>query len=122
VNSELKFLIKEASFLVYTILYNYILGYRLNEKFYDQIDKKYQNKIKFDDFIYICCQMQVHKVNNFFFFLLLIQKIKGYRLSDRFIDLIVRKFDRQGRGGVAFDDFIQACVTLQVIIDTLTFY
>lgn len=26
----------------------------------------------------------------------------------------MRKFDRQGRGTIAFDDFIQACVTVQV--------
>lgn len=38
----------------------------------------------------------------------------GYRLSDNFVDLLVRKFDRKGRGCVAFDDFIQCCVYLQV--------
>lgn len=38
----------------------------------------------------------------------------GYRLSDRFYDLLVRKFDRSGRGVVAFDDFIQCCVVIQV--------
>lgn len=38
----------------------------------------------------------------------------GYRLSDRFYDLVIRKFDRQGTGTVAFDDFIQACVSIQV--------
>jgi hypothetical protein len=38
----------------------------------------------------------------------------GYRLSDNFYGLVVRKFDRHGRGTVAFDDFIQACVTIQV--------
>jgi Ca2+-binding EF-hand superfamily protein len=38
----------------------------------------------------------------------------GYRLSDRFYDLIIKKFDRQGKGTVAFDDFIQACVSIQV--------
>ncbi|OWF34748.1 Programmed cell death protein 6 [Mizuhopecten yessoensis] len=39
----------------------------------------------------------------------------GYRLSDRFYDILVRKFDRQGRGTVAFDDFIQCCVVLQTL-------
>lgn len=39
----------------------------------------------------------------------------GYRLSDRFYDLLVRKFDRLGRGTVAFDDFIQCCVVLQTL-------
>ncbi|KAJ8302962.1 hypothetical protein KUTeg_019358, partial [Tegillarca granosa] len=33
-----------------------------------------------------------------------------YRLSDQFYDILVKKFDRQGRGTVAFDDFIQCCV------------
>lgn len=40
----------------------------------------------------------------------------GYRLSDRFYDLLVRKFDRSGRGTVAFDDFIQCCVVIQVYL------
>ena len=40
--------------------------------------------------------------------------LTGYRLSDPFIALLVRKFDRQGRNTVAFDDFIQCCVVLQV--------
>ena len=35
-------------------------------------------------------------------------------MSDKFIDLVIKKFDRQGRGSVAFDDFIQACVSIQV--------
>lgn len=38
----------------------------------------------------------------------------GYRLSDKFYEILIRKFDRQGRGTVAFDDFIQCCVVLQV--------
>jgi len=40
--------------------------------------------------------------------------IPGYRLSDRFYDILIKKFDRQGRGTVAFDDFIQCCVVIQV--------
>lgn len=39
----------------------------------------------------------------------------GYRLSDRFYDLLIRKFDRTGRGNVAFDDFIQACISIQTL-------
>uniref|UniRef100_A0A1I8G9W7 Programmed cell death protein 6 n=1 Tax=Macrostomum lignano TaxID=282301 RepID=A0A1I8G9W7_9PLAT len=39
----------------------------------------------------------------------------GYRLSEGFCSLLVRKFDRQGRGTVLFDDFIQACVMLQTL-------
>lgn len=40
----------------------------------------------------------------------------GYRLSDRFYSLLVRKFDRTGRGTIAFDDFIQCCVVIQASI------
>ncbi|KAH3771765.1 programmed cell death protein 6-like [Dreissena polymorpha] len=39
----------------------------------------------------------------------------GYRLSERFYDILIRKFDRQGRGNIAFDDFIQCCVVLQTL-------
>ncbi|ESO11096.1 hypothetical protein HELRODRAFT_109312 [Helobdella robusta] len=39
----------------------------------------------------------------------------GYRFSDQFISLLVRKFDRQGRNTIAFDDFIQCCVVLQTL-------
>ncbi|KAL8570465.1 Programmed cell death protein 6 [Nucella lapillus] len=39
----------------------------------------------------------------------------GYRLSDRFFDILVKKFDRQGKGTAAFDDFIQCCVILQTL-------
>jgi Ca2+-binding EF-hand superfamily protein len=39
----------------------------------------------------------------------------GYRLSDSFYDLLVRKFDRQNRGNVSFDDFIQCCVVLHTL-------
>lgn len=38
----------------------------------------------------------------------------GYKLSPGFVDLLIKKFDRQGRGTVAFDDFIQCCVVLHV--------
>ena len=37
----------------------------------------------------------------------------GYRLSDNFYNILIRKFDRQNRGTIAFDDFIQCCVVLQ---------
>ena len=40
--------------------------------------------------------------------------ITGYRLSDRFYEILVIKFDRQGRGTIAFDDFVQCCVVMQV--------
>ncbi|KAL6073020.1 hypothetical protein STEG23_010746, partial [Scotinomys teguina] len=41
------------------------------------------------------------------------QALSGYRLSDQFHDILIRKFDRQGRGQIAFDDFIQGCIVLQ---------
>ena len=44
----------------------------------------------------------------------------GYRLSDKFYDLLIRKFDRTGRGTVAFDDFIQCCVVIQVSLISQT--
>ncbi|XP_051465210.1 programmed cell death protein 6 isoform X1 [Apus apus] len=46
----------------------------------------------------------------------------GYRLSDLFYDVLIRKFDRQGRGQVAFDDFIQCCVVLQRLTDVFRRY
>lgn len=46
----------------------------------------------------------------------------GYRLSDQFYDILVKKFDRQGRGTVAFDDFIQCCVVLQTLTQSFRMY
>lgn len=39
----------------------------------------------------------------------------GYRLSDNFYNLLIRKFDRSGRGVINFDDFIQCCVVLHTL-------
>ncbi|UJR28832.1 hypothetical protein I4U23_010056 [Adineta vaga] len=39
----------------------------------------------------------------------------GYRLSDKFYQLLIERFDRTGRGTVAFDDFIQACISIQTL-------
>lgn len=38
----------------------------------------------------------------------------GYRLSDFLVDMLVKKFDRFGRGTILFDDFIQCCIILYV--------
>uniref|UniRef100_A0A8D0YVU0 Programmed cell death protein 6 n=1 Tax=Sus scrofa TaxID=9823 RepID=A0A8D0YVU0_PIG len=46
----------------------------------------------------------------------------GYRLSDQFHDILIRKFDRQGRGQIAFDDFIQGCIVLQRLTDIFRRY
>lgn len=40
----------------------------------------------------------------------------GYRLSDNLINILLRKFDRHGRGTILFDDFIQCCIILYVSI------
>lgn len=53
---------------------------------------------------------------------LLIVFVEGYRLSDRFYDLLIGKFDRTGRGTVAFDDFIQACVSIQTLTNAFRQY
>lgn len=38
----------------------------------------------------------------------------GYRLSDTLVNILIRKYDRIGRGTILFDDFIQCCITLYV--------
>ena len=44
----------------------------------------------------------------------------GYRLSDQFYGTLIEKFDRQRKGQVAFDDFIQCCIVLQVRMKPMT--
>jgi len=39
----------------------------------------------------------------------------GYRLSDPFYNMLLRKFDRSNSGKIFFDDFIQLCVVLQTL-------
>nr|XP_055181653.1 programmed cell death protein 6-like isoform X2 [Nyctereutes procyonoides] len=46
----------------------------------------------------------------------------GNRLSDQFHDILIRKFDRQGWGQIAFDDFIQGCIVLQNLTDNFRHY
>uniref|UniRef100_A0A8C2CT26 Programmed cell death protein 6 n=1 Tax=Cyprinus carpio TaxID=7962 RepID=A0A8C2CT26_CYPCA len=46
----------------------------------------------------------------------------GYRLSDQFYNTLIEKFDRQKRGQVAFDDFIQCCIVLQRLTDVFRRY
>lgn len=38
----------------------------------------------------------------------------GYRLSEQIVSVMLKKFDRFGRGTILFDDFIQCCVVLHV--------
>uniref|UniRef100_A0AAR2LL32 Programmed cell death protein 6 n=1 Tax=Pygocentrus nattereri TaxID=42514 RepID=A0AAR2LL32_PYGNA len=46
----------------------------------------------------------------------------GYRLSDQFYNTLIEKFDRQRKGQVAFDDFIQCCIVLQRLTDVFRRY
>lgn len=46
----------------------------------------------------------------------------GYRLSDNLVGLLLRKFDRFGRGTILFDDFIQCCIILYVNSTIFTIY
>uniref|UniRef100_A0A3Q3VV48 EF-hand domain-containing protein n=1 Tax=Mola mola TaxID=94237 RepID=A0A3Q3VV48_MOLML len=46
----------------------------------------------------------------------------GYRLSDHFYGTLIEKFDRQRKGQVAFDDFIQCCIVLQRLTDVFRRY
>lgn len=46
----------------------------------------------------------------------------GYRLSDHLIDVLLRKFDRFGRGTILFDDFIQCCIVLYVSMTVIAIY
>lgn len=46
----------------------------------------------------------------------------GYRLSDSLVSILIRKYDRFGRGTILFDDFIQCCVTLYVSVSELFCY
>ncbi|XP_063778873.1 programmed cell death protein 6 isoform X1 [Pseudophryne corroboree] len=44
-------------------------------------------------------------------------KLPSYRLTDQFYEILIRKFDRQRKGQIAFDDFIQCCTVLQKLTD-----
>ncbi|CAG8482000.1 8986_t:CDS:2 [Paraglomus brasilianum] len=48
----------------------------------------------------------------------------GYNLSDNFINLLIKKYDKHGgtknptgRGDVSFDNFVQSCVTVKTLTD-----
>lgn len=43
----------------------------------------------------------------------------GFRLSDHVIEMMMRRFDRLGRGTILFDDFIQCCIVLCVSLKNL---
>lgn len=45
----------------------------------------------------------------------------GYRLSEQIVSVMLKKFDRFGRGTILFDDFIQCCVVLHVCFTFIIF-
>ena len=46
----------------------------------------------------------------------------GYRLQDGTHHMLLRKFDRMGKGTIYFDDFIQCCIVLHVKTLLLLFF
>lgn len=46
----------------------------------------------------------------------------GYRLSEQTMSVLLVKFDRDGKGSINFDDFIQCCVTLQTLTAAFRHY
>lgn len=56
-------------------------------------------------------------------------KTFGYNLSDNFINLLIKKYDKyagtknsSGRGDVTFDNFVQSCVTIKTLTDAFRRY
>lgn len=46
----------------------------------------------------------------------------GYRLSENIIDMMLRKYDRIGKGTILFDDFIQLCIVLYTLTSSFRQY
>lgn len=46
----------------------------------------------------------------------------GYQLSDGIVDLLLRKFDRSGKGVIFFDDFIQCGIVLYTLSSSFQQY
>ncbi|KAG0214629.1 Programmed cell death protein 6 [Mortierella sp. GBA43] len=44
-------------------------------------------------------------------------KTFGYNLSDNFLQLLIKKYDKKGRGDVSFDNFVQIAVTVKSLTD-----
>lgn len=42
----------------------------------------------------------------------------GFRISERLIGVLMRRFDRTGTGHVRFDDFIQLCVVVRMLTNS----
>ncbi|KAL2154055.1 hypothetical protein VTH82DRAFT_2731 [Thermothelomyces myriococcoides] len=45
-----------------------------------------------------------------------------YRLSDRFVELLFRTYDKRGEGVMSFDLFVQACISLKRMTDVFKRY
>eukprot|EP00794_Sanderia_malayensis_P019019 gene19019-20931_t len=41
----------------------------------------------------------------------------GYNISDKIVDILIRRFDRTGTGEIRFDDFIQLCSILRMLTE-----
>ncbi|EPE06308.1 calcium-binding modulator protein [Ophiostoma piceae UAMH 11346] len=46
----------------------------------------------------------------------------SYRLSDSFIEFLFRNYDRENKGVITFDLFMQSCITLKRMTDTFKKY
>ncbi|CAG8534369.1 77_t:CDS:2 [Ambispora gerdemannii] len=52
----------------------------------------------------------------------------GYNLSDNFVNLLIKKYDKYGgeknagKGDVTFDNFVQSCVTIKTLTDAFRRY
>ncbi|KAK9702855.1 hypothetical protein K7432_011038 [Basidiobolus ranarum] len=42
----------------------------------------------------------------------------GYNLSDKFLSMMIRKYDKKGTGNITFDNFIQVSVTVRTLTDS----
>ncbi len=40
--------------------------------------------------------------------------VRACRLSEQFVDVLLRKYDTQHKGSILFDNFVTLCVLLQV--------
>ncbi|XP_042208301.1 programmed cell death protein 6-like isoform X1 [Homarus americanus] len=46
----------------------------------------------------------------------------GYRFSEPFYDVLMKRFDRSGKGVVHFDDFIQCCIVLHTLTQAFSYH
>lgn len=97
------------NFQEFGALWKYVQDWQTTFKSYDRDNSGSIDKLELKTGSFQCL---AH--NTFIIILFAALNSFGYRLSDKFYDLLIRKFDRTGRGTVAFDDFIQCCVVIQV--------